>query len=317
VPAIETRSLGKSFAGRRACWDISFEVARGEVFGLLGPNGAGKTTTLRMLAGLIAPDAGEAQVAGERIQAGKAGSSRLRARVGLLTESPGFYDRLTAAENLRYFGRLHGLTAHESDGRAARLLAQFALAEHARRPFAELSRGMKQKLAIARALLHRPEVVFLDEPTVGLDPEATREVRATVAQLASERATLVLCTHHLDEVERLCSRAAFIAGRLVAVHAVGSQAGGPRARIALSAPATEGQLAALRALPFVCSVATGATDGASLVLAFAAKGEGVPGAVAALVAAGARIEAVVPVRDALEEAYVALLARARAEGFVA
>jgi ABC-2 type transport system ATP-binding protein len=314
VPAIETRNLGKSFGGRRACWDISFEVARGEVFGLLGPNGAGKTTTLRMLAGLLAPDVGEAQVAGERIQAGKAGSARLRGRVGLLTESPGFYDRLTAAENLRYFGRLHGLTAHEADGRAARLLSRFALADHARRPFAELSRGMKQKLAIARALLHQPEVVFLDEPTVGLDPEATREVRATVAQLASEHATLVLCTHHLDEVERLCSRAAFIAGRLVAIHAVGAQAGGPRVRIALSAPPSEGQLAIVRALPFVSSVAC---DGASLSLSLAAQGEGVPGAVAALVAAGARIEAVVPVRDVLEEAYVALLARARAEGLAA
>ncbi|GAC1343609.1 MAG: ABC transporter ATP-binding protein [Myxococcales bacterium] len=314
MPAIETFNLGKSFAGRRACWDVSFAVERGEVFGLLGPNGAGKTTTLRMLAGLIAPDEGEARVAGERIGAGRAGSARLRARVGLLTESPGFYDRLTAAENLRYFGRLHGLTAHEADGRATRLLGRFALDGHAHRPFAELSRGMKQKLAIARALLHGPEVIFLDEPTVGLDPEATREVRSTVAQLASEHATLVLCTHHLDEVERLCSRAAFVAGRLVAVHAVRAVEGEERVRIALSEPASAEQLARVRTLPPVLSAAA---EGATLTLVLAPRRDGVPSAVAALVAAGARIEAVVPVRHALEEAYVALLARARAEGLAA
>ncbi len=221
---IEARGLSKSFGGRRACWDLSFEVAEGEVFGLLGPNGAGKTTTLRMLAGLYAPDAGNALVAGCPIAAGRAGGPELRRRVGLLTEQPGFYDRLTALENLLHFARLYGVPRAEADARARRLLQRFQLDAHRDRFFAELSRGMKQKLAIARALLHAPQVVLLDEPTVGLDPEAAREVRATIAELAADRTTLVLCTHDLDEVERLCSRAAFVAGQLLAVHAVGRAA---------------------------------------------------------------------------------------------
>src|SRR3954470_10999296 len=182
-----------------------------------------------MLAGLYAPDAGTATVAGFSISPGKPGGPDLRARVGLLTEQPGFYDRLSARENLMYFAELQGAAR----ARVGPLLDRFALTSHADRPFAELSRGMKQKLAIARALVHEPEVIFLDEPTVGLDPEATREVRGVVAELAAEHATIVLCTHHLEEVERLCSRAAFIAGRLVAIH---EMRGEPMLRVELASP---------------------------------------------------------------------------------
>ena len=146
MAAIEARGLTKSFGGRPACRDVSFSVERGEVFGLLGPNGAGKTTTLRMLAGLYAPDSGTATVAGFEISPGRPGGPDLRARVGLLTEQPGFYDRLTARENLMYFAELQGAAR----ARVMPLLDRFALTSHADRPFAELSRGMKQKLAIAR-----------------------------------------------------------------------------------------------------------------------------------------------------------------------
>ncbi len=237
VPAIEARGLAKSFAGRRALWDLSFTVEAGEVFGLLGPNGAGKTTTLRILAGLLAPDAGSATIAGCAVSPGVTGGALLRGRIGLLTEQPGFYNRLSARENLVVFGKLQGLAAHEAGTRADKLLARFQLAPHASRPFAVLSRGMKQKLAIARALLHEPAVILLDEPTVGLDPEATREVRDLVGELAAEKRTIVLCTHHLDEVERLCARAAFVAGRLLAVHEVKPLlASVHRLHIALAAP---------------------------------------------------------------------------------
>jgi ABC-2 type transport system ATP-binding protein len=304
VTAIEVSGLTKSFDGRTACRDITFEVQRGEVFGLLGPNGAGKTTTLRMLAGLFAPDAGTARVAGFDIAPGKPGSPGLRARVGLLTEQPGFYDRLTARENLLYFGRLH--RAARASARAAQLLGRFGLAEHADRPFAELSRGMKQKLAIARALVHEPEVIFLDEPTVGLDPEATREVRALVAELAAEHATIVLCTHHLDEVERLCSRAAFIAGRLLAVHPVRRDA--DEVRIELAAPHAAG-VERVRALSRSLRV-----EGATLHLEPTCE---VPEIVAALVGAGARVVAVAPHRDPLEDAWLQLLADAREQGLTA
>ncbi|HUJ25130.1 MAG TPA: ABC transporter ATP-binding protein [Myxococcales bacterium] len=291
-----------------ACRDISFSVEEGEVFGLLGPNGAGKTTTLRMLAGLYAPDAGSATVAGETIAPGRAGSGRLRARVGLLTESPGFYDRLTARENLAYFGGLYGARPQKAD----ELLERFGLREHAARPFAELSRGMKQKLAIARALVHEPAVVFLDEPTVGLDPEATREVRSVVADLARERRTIVLCTHHLEEVERLCARAAFVAGRLVAVHEMRVS---ELLRVDLAAPfaplvsrGPEGRHAIDGALRGLCRSVR--AEGSSLFIEPIAE---VPDIVAALVQAGARIAAVTPHKDPLEDAWLSLLAEARAE----
>jgi len=295
LPAIEAHGLSKSFGGRTACRDVTFAVERGEVFGLLGPNGAGKTTTLRMLAGLYAPDAGSARVAGFAIAPGHPGPPALRARVGLLTESPGFYDRLTARENLVYFARLQ--RTPDPLRRCDALLERFSLREHAGRPFAELSRGMRQKLAIARALAHGPEVIFLDEPTVGLDPEATREVRGVIAQLARERATIVLCTHHLEEVERLCSRAAFIAGRLVAVHEMRAQS---LLRVELAAPfAPDGVRALCHSLRL---------EGSTLFIEPRAE---VPEIVAALVRSGARIAAVAPHRDPLEDAWLQLLAEAR------
>jgi ABC-2 type transport system ATP-binding protein len=296
LAAIEAHGLSKSFGGRPACRDVSFAVERGEVFGFLGPNGAGKTTTLRMLAGLYAPDAGSARVAGCEISAGRPGGATLRARVGLLTESPGFYDRLTARENLLYFAELQ--RAAEPRRRCDALLDRFALLEHADRPFAELSRGMKQKLAIARALAHEPEVILLDEPTVGLDPEATREVRNLVADLARDEATIVLCTHHLEEVERLCSRAAFIAGRLVAIHEI-RRANLLRIELAEPFPPE-----AVRAL--CLSVRA---SGTALLIEPRAE---VPEIVAALVRAGARIAAVTPQQDRLEDAWLQLLAEARA-----
>jgi len=292
LAAIEAYGLAKSFDGRPACRDISFQVERGEVFGLLGPNGAGKTTTLRMLAGLYAPDAGTATVAGHPIAPGRPGSAALRARVGLLTESPGFYDRLTARENLAYFARLHQAPARRCDA----LLDRFGLGAHADRPFAALSRGMKQKLAIARALVHEPDVVFLDEPTVGLDPAATREVRAVVAELAREQRTIVLCTHHLEEVERLCSRAAFIAGRLIAVHEIRRES---LLRIELAAPVEPDGVRTL------CHSLR--QEGAVLLIEPRAE---VPEIVAALVRSGARVLAVAPHRDPLEEAWLKLLAEA-------
>jgi len=298
---IETQQLRKRYGTKLAVADLSLSVGRGEVFGFLGPNGAGKTTTLRMLAGLFAPDFGTAKVAGCEIAPGRPGGPELRAKVGLLTESPGFYDRLTARENLVHFARLQRSRAPER--RSDALLERFALQEHADRPFAELSRGMKQKLAIARALVHEPEVVFLDEPTVGLDPEGTREVRSVIAELSAEHATIVLCTHHLDEVERLCSRAAFIAQTVVAVHEIRRE---DLLRIDLAAPfAPDGVRALCKSVRL---------SGSSLFIEPLAE---VPDIVAALVAGGARIEAVAPHRDPLEEAWLSLLADAREKGLTA
>ena len=310
MPAIQTRELSKSFGGRPAVDGLTFSVEAGEVFGLLGPNGAGKTTTLRMLAGLFAPDSGSATVAGLELTAGAAASAKLRRKVGLLTEQPGFYDRLDAAENLVHFGRLYGLSRGDAERRARRLLERFLLAAHAHKPFAALSRGMKQKLAVARALLHEPEVLLLDEPTVGLDPEATREVRAVIGELKREGRTVILCTHDLDEVERLCTRAAFVATRLIAVHDVAAAREG-RVRVELAAPCARAAAAA-RALPAVLTV----RDEPLRLEVELGVPDAVPDLVAALVAAGARISAVQPVRDLLEEAYLAVLAEARGRGLL-
>ena len=263
-----------------------------------------------MLAGLFGPDQGSATVAGCGIRPREGASRELRRKVGLLTELPGFYDRLDANENLVHFGRLYGLSRTDARARSARFLERFLLAAHAHKPFAALSRGMKQKLAIARALLHEPEVVLLDEPTVGLDPEATREVRTVVGELRREGRTIVLCTHDLDEVERLCARAAFVATRLIAIHEVAAVQRG-RVHVDLAAPSA-GAAPALRNLPVVREVTQ---EGLRLHVELAAL-DGVPDVVAALVACGARVAAVQPVRDPLEEAYMAVLAEARGRGLL-
>jgi ABC-2 type transport system ATP-binding protein len=312
MDALVAEGLGKRLGGEWILQDLTFSVRRGEVFGLLGPNGAGKTTTLRILAGLFAPDAGRAEVAGHPITTGRAGGSGLRRVVGLLTEQPGFYDRLPAGYNLALFGRLYGLGADEANRGARRLMERFGLGAAQHKPFATLSRGMKQKLAIARAILHRPEVVLLDEPTVGLDPEATREVRDIIGELASDGSTIVLCTHQLSEVERLCARAAVLARRLVGVHEVHDPAESDcRVTVGLEAPA-DGVAARAAALPFV-RTARLAGGGLHVELASA---ERIPDLVAELAMGGARLTSVAPANDALEEAYLDLLARARNAGWV-
>src|SRR3954470_4319855 len=170
---ISAAGLTRRFALRTVVQDVTFSVARGEIVALLGPNGAGKTTTLRMLAGLIAPTSGAVAIDG--VEMTRATGHSLRSRIGFLTETPGLWDRLTVRENLQIYADLYG----RADGRAAidRLLGTFDLTRHADARAAELSKGTRQKVALARALLHAPSVLLLDEPTSGLDPEVTRTVR--------------------------------------------------------------------------------------------------------------------------------------------
>ena len=312
VNAIEVEGLGKRFDAHWAVRDLSFEVEVGEVFGLLGPNGAGKTSTLRVLAGLYRLDEGRAQVLGHALKAGQSGGRGLRAQIGLLTEGPGFYPRLSALYNLVHFGRLYGLTTREAEARALQLMGRFRLAEHRHKAVSQLSRGMRQKLALARALLHRPRLVLLDEPTVGLDPEATREVRELIAELASEGVTLVLCTHHLDEVERLCRRAAVVAGRLIALHSLAPQAGEGEALIfELAGAFTPGQLEAFRAgLP---PGLRASSAGPQRLRVEAAGPDAIPEAFAAATAAGLRLLSAIPERTPLEQSYLELVRGAASE----
>ncbi len=211
-PMIEAENLGRRFGDFWAIRGVNFSLAPGEVFGLLGPNGAGKTTTVRLLTALIAPSEGRASVDGfDVVESPEA----VRSRIGLLTETPGLYERLTAIQNLDYFGRLHGLAPEVRAQRIERLLRLFELWDRRHDQAGTFSKGMKQKLAIARALLHEPSVLFFDEPTSALDPEAASIVRETIADLKAAGRTIVLCTHNLDEAERLCDRVAFVRGEIL------------------------------------------------------------------------------------------------------
>lgn len=200
---IKANNLTKRFDGVTAVEGLSLDIPSGEVFGFLGPNGAGKTTTVRMLTSLIAPTSGTAEVAGYRV--GEE-DREIRRHVGILTEAPGLYERLTAERNLEIYGRLYEV--EDVPGQVEQYLRMLGLWERRKDPAGTFSKGMKQKLVIARALLHEPRVLFLDEPTAGLDPEASKLVRDFVAELRTQGRTIFLCTHNLDEAERLCDRIA-------------------------------------------------------------------------------------------------------------
>jgi ABC-2 type transport system ATP-binding protein len=209
---IETHDLTRRFEATLAVDRLTLEVKDGEIFGFLGPNGAGKTTTLRMLSALIAPSSGTASVAGYVL--GK-DDQEIRRRVGILTEAPGLYDRLSAAYNLEFFAGLYEV--EDVPGRVERYLRLLGLWERRHEAAGTFSKGMRQKLAIARALLHEPQVLFLDEPTSGLDPEAAHLVREFIAELKGEGRTIFLCTHNLDEADRLCDRIAVFNTSLLAL----------------------------------------------------------------------------------------------------
>ncbi len=206
---IEVNGLTKTFGSHIAVNHLSFEVEEGEVLGLLGPNGAGKTTTIRMLACLILPSEGSAKVAGHKIDENPLA---VRQTVGILTENPSLYERLTAQENMDFFAKAYNvLDQQERSERIRELLDFFDLWERRDDKVATFSKGMKQKLAIARALVHKPPILFLDEPTAGLDPESSKEVRDLMGMLSRrENYTILLCTHHLEDAEKLCNRVMII-----------------------------------------------------------------------------------------------------------
>jgi ABC-2 type transport system ATP-binding protein len=209
---IEAKGLAKQFGRRVALKSITFEVDEGEIYGLLGRNGAGKTTTVRILACLLQPTAGEGHVAGYDILTQ---APEIRARVGILTEVPGLYERLSAWEYLDFFGEMYSLPGPGRRARSEELLRLVGLWEVRGERLRGFSKGMKQKVAIARALLHKPRVVFFDEPTAALDPESAKTVRDYLQYLAEERrVTVLLCTHNLAEAERLCRRLSIVRGGL-------------------------------------------------------------------------------------------------------
>ena len=214
--AIQTNQLTRSFGALKAVDRLTLEVPRGTVFGFLGPNGSGKTTTIRLLLGLLDADQGSAQVLGfdTRAQAGE-----IRARCGALLEHHGLYERLSAADNLDYYGRIWRMSRPDREKRVRELLGPLDLYTRRDEPIGRWSRGMKQKVAVARTLMHHPELVFLDEPTAGLDPVASASLREDLMSLvAREGVTIFLTTHNLVEAEKLCTRVGVInRGQLLAV----------------------------------------------------------------------------------------------------
>jgi ABC-2 type transport system ATP-binding protein len=226
VPVIEAQELGRTYTARtgirrsarqpvEAVKGISFEVERGELFGLLGPNGAGKTTTIKMLITLLLPTTGSARVLGYDVVAEP---REVRRRIGYVFGGDrGLYERLSGLDNLRYFAELYGVPPRDQKARIGELVELVGLSGREQERVEGYSRGMRQRLHIARGLLHKPEAVFLDEPSIGIDPVGARELRQTVANLTAQGVTVLLTTHYMFEADELCDRIAVIAGgRIVA-----------------------------------------------------------------------------------------------------
>ena len=298
---ISASSLSRSFDGVPAVEALSFEIPEGSLFTLLGPNGAGKTTTVRLLLGLIAPNSGTATIAG--YQLGQSNNA-LRAACGLLTETPGFYDRMSAWDNLIFFSQLYRIPATIRDQRLQEQLRAMSLWERRNDLVGTFSKGMKQKLAIIRAVFHEPKVIFMDEPTAGLDPEASLMVREMIARLKGEGRTIVVCTHNLDEAQRLADIVGIIKRRLLVCDTLSNLQSGARTttpiEIELRAPAETHQLTAAK-LPFVKSVDS--KDG-KYVFEVENAAINTPNLVRALVDSDVRVYAVRPkIRD-LETIYL-------------
>jgi ABC-2 type transport system ATP-binding protein len=225
---IETHELSRVFGTVKAVDHITFSAAAGELFGFLGPNGAGKTTTIRMLTGQLRPTSGSAKVAGYDVVNER---TELKRQIGVVFEYQNIYERMSAIENLNFIADLYGV----SRKRVGEALEQVGLAGRAREPIKRYSNGMKQRLLIARALIPHPKVLFLDEPTRGLDPAMARDVRNIIAGLARDGTTVFLTTHYMEEADRLCARVAILdRGRIVALGApaaLKSEHGGPQATL--------------------------------------------------------------------------------------
>jgi len=214
-PAIEIEGLTKRYGDITAVDGISFNVRRGEIFGLLGPNGAGKTTTIRMLSGLARPSAGTARVLGHDIGRD---ITNVKGHIGVVPDISNLYSELSGYDNLIFMGQLYGVPRKLRRERALALLKEFGLYGRRKDRFSSYSRGMKRRLTIAAALMHDPEVLFLDEPTTGLDVISARELRALIAELNSKGKTIFLTTHYIEEADRLCSRVAIMVdGRIKAI----------------------------------------------------------------------------------------------------
>lgn len=302
---IAAQELARYFDGTKAVDGLTFEVSEGEVFGFLGHNGAGKTTTVRLLNGVLTPTAGRARVLGlDPMAEGPA----LRARTGVLTETPSLEDRLTGRDNLRIYGDLYGVPQSSLEGRVEAMLARFDLLEKADELAGGYSKGMRQRLALARAFLHDPELIFLDEPTTGLDPIAAHGVREMIQHAAGAGGhTVFLCTHNLAEAQHLCTRVAVLEhGKLIALGAPAELAeqfgGASKVEIEVSADTRDTAAAILAAQVRDLKVDV---EG-DLISIGGAKRESIPDLIQMLASSGVRIYQVTAQRPTLEDVYFEL-----------
>ena len=296
--------LTKRFGSREVISGLSFSVTRGRAFGLLGPNGSGKTTTIRLLTGLLTPDSGTVTLFGKTVTA-ESGDA-LRQRIGVQTDTS-LYETLSARENLRIWGSLYGLNRRTLDARVDEVLAIFGLAGRADSLVGEFSKGMRQKLAIGRAIIHKPELLFLDEPTAGLDPEAAAELITYLKQMIRAfSTTLVISTHQLAGLETLCDDVGIISqGRLLTAgpvdELVRQQWPGYRYRLSVA-----GDLHDARRVVATLATVTH-TTGPQEILFHTGDPAAIAAVVAALVHAGVEIRAVVPQHPSIEDLYFATL----------
>ncbi len=301
---IETENLTRKFGDLTAVDDVTFRVNKGEIFGFLGPNGAGKTTTVRILCCLIAKTSGNARVGGYDIGLPE-NALKVRKMIGLVPDNVGLYESLTAYENLDYYGtlyRLNDLQRKESNEYFLKLLG---LWEKRNVLAGAFSKGMKQKLAIARALIHDPEIIFMDEPTANLDPESSKTVREFIIELKKQKKTIFLNTHNLDEAQRVCDRMGILNTRLMAIgtpEELEQSIHGKKTVIQLR-QVTEAILGALKKM----QVKNVVVEGNKLTLDVEDPKEENPDFVSAIAAAGGRIETVTVTSSSLEDAYLKLV----------
>lgn len=298
---IEVKDLTRSFGSVTVVDHLNMSIPSGEVFGFLGPNGAGKTTTVRMLACLIKPTSGTATIDGLDVTDEK-DAMQVRRRVGLLTETPGLYDTLSAYKNLRFYGRLYDVPEPRLNERIEYYLKLMGLWEKKDQAVGGYSKGMRQKIAIARCLLHDPKVLFLDEPTSGLDPEASHLVRDFISDLKKEGRTIFLCTHNLDEADRLCDRIGIFKGQLLRVDSpshLKDALYGRQVTVKLR-EVTPALVDIVKAQSFVGGLEV---NGQELMVKVSSPETDNPVLVRALVAAGADIQSVSEASRSLEDVY--------------
>jgi ABC-2 type transport system ATP-binding protein len=301
---IETKDLTKKFGGLTAVDDVTLHVEEGEVFGFLGPNGAGKTTTVRMLCCLISKTSGEARI-GDYDVGNEADSLKIRKTIGLVPDNVGLYEDLTAYDNLDYYGKLYECTVSQRKENIERFLKMMGLWDKRDVAAGSFSKGMKQKLAIARALIHDPQILFMDEPTANLDPESSKVVREFILDLKKQKKTIFVNTHNLDEAQRICDRIGILNTKLMAVGTPQELEQSVRGRTTVIQleKVSDQILGALKKL----SPGSLANDGKKVTVEVADPEKQNPDIVEAIVGAGGRVVSVTVVGSSLEEAYLKLV----------